>query len=337
MKKWFIITILMGFATHHISQSLTFNKRFHLGFPSTQLTNVLATDSGYYVVGIIADSIFPYRTGNLFLKLDLEGNILLEKTIRDTAKTYEVWLPTLITTQDGQLAAAGYSFDSTMQAMLIKYNTEGDSILFKQYLSLFYPEQSFISPYGLVETVDSGFVLVSWVKDTFGVNNPDISIIKTNSEGTLVSQNSYGNELWNRPASIIRVGNTDTYIVGAVQQNINFVNSNFTSRTHIFKIDSIGHTQWTYLSPIDQLQDAANSMVLTPDGGIVVATQRGIEVSTNPTSGTLYWESGLIFKLNANRQLEWEVEFRDPNFRSFFNTLNKIIRVSDKTYTIPNI
>ena len=86
---------LLLFIVNSTSQT-TFNHRYRFDFPAAVLTSIVPTDSCYYATGIIADSIFPYNTGNIFLKLDLEGNIDFLKTVRDTNKTYETWEPPLL-------------------------------------------------------------------------------------------------------------------------------------------------------------------------------------------------------------------------------------------------
>ena len=58
---------------HSIGAQNTFNKRLHFNFPAAVLTSIVSTDSCYYATGIIADSIPPYNTGNIFVKFDLTG------------------------------------------------------------------------------------------------------------------------------------------------------------------------------------------------------------------------------------------------------------------------
>ena len=100
----------------------SFSYRFHFGFPAAELTSIVATDSCYYVTGIIADSIPPFNTGNIFVKFSLDGQVLIAKTLKDTLKTYETWRGNLEVISPGKLAVSGYAKDSTRKALLLVFN-----------------------------------------------------------------------------------------------------------------------------------------------------------------------------------------------------------------------
>lgn len=42
-----------------LSSQITFNHRFSLNFPASILTNIVSSDSCYYIIGVIADSVPP--------------------------------------------------------------------------------------------------------------------------------------------------------------------------------------------------------------------------------------------------------------------------------------
>lgn len=128
MKAFYFSLIILLYSNLLAGQN-TFSYRFHFGFPAVVLTNIVATDSAYYALGVMADSVPPYKKSNLFLKVALEGEIQLVKTLRDTAKTYETWFGNMAFNEKGQLAASGYSFDSTSKSLLLLFDTEGDTIL----------------------------------------------------------------------------------------------------------------------------------------------------------------------------------------------------------------
>lgn len=159
MKKQLSLFFLVCFSLSMAGQ-ITFNKRFHFDFPAAVLTSVISTDSCYYASGIIADSIFPYNTGAIFLKLDLDGQPVLIKTLRSTQKTYEPWFNDLQPQPDGSFVVSAVTVDSTMKSMLIKYNSLGDTLFLREYLNPFYPAQNFMQPRGgFTSTKDGGFVI----------------------------------------------------------------------------------------------------------------------------------------------------------------------------------
>ncbi|GJM31815.1 MAG: hypothetical protein DHS20C18_08160 [Saprospiraceae bacterium] len=325
MKKLLLFTALLIF-TSGLSAQNTFNKRLRFDFLAAVLTSIQPTDSCYYATGIIADTIFPYNTGNVFVKFDLEGNVQLLKTITDTLATYETWRETLSFTHEGNLAVSGFSIDSTAKLMIIKYDTEGDTLFLKKHFSFFYPDTHFAGPTAMGITSENGFIIGDRNENPNGTNNYDMILLKLDSLGNLIWKKKYGDPYFDRPGSIII--QEDGYIIGGIKDNTTLVNSNYFSQVHIFKVDTAGQMIWNYLSPFHRLMDEAHSMVATEDGGLVIASANGIEENNSSVNG-LYWKSGLIFKLNANRQIEWECEFRDPTFPTLFNSFSKVVPVSD--------
>jgi hypothetical protein len=325
--KYGLITLVVMLTPISVESQTTFNHRYRFDFPAAVLTSIVPTDSCYYASGIIADSIFPYNTGNIFLKLDLEGNVDFLKTVRDTNRTYETWLPTLQEIGENRFAISGYSFDTTMLGMLIVFDLEGDTLFTHKYLSPFHPEEAFISPYGLSVADNGDYLVVFWIRNPSGASNAEISVLRVDSFGGLQWHKTYGSFLWDRPEGIFKQGSG--FIIGAVKQNINIVDQNFISQNYIFKIDSLGNEMWSYLSPQSQLMGPVNDIILEDDGGMIIATQTGVETFINPVSSGLHWDKGLIYKLNANRQKVWEVGFRDPTRPNILNELSKIIKVSD--------
>ncbi len=326
MKKQLFLSILVSLCLTSIVGQSTFNKRLRFDFLAAVLTSIQPTDSCYYATGIIADTLFPYNTGNIFVKFDLEGNPELVKTITDTQATYETWMNSLCVTQDGQFAVPGFSIDSTAKLMVIKYNSLGDTLFLKKHFSFFYPEHHFSSPRGMGITSENGFIIADLQRNPSGVNNDQILLYKLDSLGNLIWKRQYGDLSLDEPSSLIV--EEDGYIIGGYRSNTLQVTENYFNQVHIFKVDTSGNVSWDYFSPFYRLMDKANSMVTTPDGGLVIASANGVEIQSPPIN-ELYWKSGLIFKLDASRQMEWECEFRDPTAPTYFNTLNKIITVSD--------
>jgi hypothetical protein len=99
-------------------------------------------------------------------------------------------------------------------------------------------------------------------------------------------------------------------IIGANKTNESITGHNFFSRTYIFKVDELGEIQWEYESHALDLFDIAYDMVKTPDGGIVIATGKGIEHQINSEDSQLRWSCYLL-KLNTNHQKEWGIKLND--------------------------
>jgi hypothetical protein len=305
----------------------TFNIRSNYGFPAAVLTSVIATDSYYYASGIIADSIFPYNTGAIFLKLDLEGQPILIKTLRSTQKTYEPWLNDLHLLPDGTFALSAVTYDSTMKTMIIKYDALGDTLFTREYFNPNYPTQFFMQPRGkMALTKDGGFVINNWIRASG--SNANIYVIKTDSLGNVMWSKILGDSKWDRPASILTT-EEGNIIVGGIKTNDNMTTENYSYQTYVIQLDSMGNIQWQYLSPIDSgLRDAANDMVLLDDGSLVVASGAGTELD-RPSVNVVYFDK-LFFKLNANHEIVWEREFKGSRLVSG-TRLSNVVKLSDNS------
>ncbi len=302
-----------------------FNKRTNFGFPLAIITSVLPTDSCYYLTGLITDSLPPYLIGNIFVKLGLDGEYLNSKTLLSTEKTYETWLGDLLPTPDGNFLDIGFTRGAIRKALLVKYSPQGDTLFMKEHPSFYFPQNPFIVPVDFVR-MENGEMYVLNVVEKPDFSDGDISVMKLDANGTLVWQKAYGSTWDEIPRSLV----LDDYgglIIGAEKQKI--VSQNFVNRTYLIKIDTTGEILWEYLTPQNHLRDAARDMVKTEDGGLVVASGKGIEVPVNATSGDLRWESGHVYKLNTYNQVVWEVDITGDITPLYFNYLSKLISVDN--------
>lgn len=310
-----------------ISQT-TFNIRTIFDFPSSVLTSLVPTDSCYYATGIITDSVFPYKTGNIFLKFDLTGTPLFFKTITSPAKTYETWFAGLHLLEDGNFMVHGISYDSLEKTILIKYDHNGDTIFIKEFLNPFYPTYNRIQPRGGFCVVpDGGFLLSNWI-DTGNLPNTDIYLIKTDSLGNIEWDKILGDTKWDRPQSLIMTPD-GKIIIGAIQTNDNVATENYIYRCHVFQTDSLGNLEWEYLTPTSiGLRDAANDMILLGDGSLVIASGIGHEIERSSINEVHF--DKMIFKLSPDMAIEWETTFVDPQLTSSSRT-TKLLNLSDSS------
>lgn len=300
---------------------ITFNRRLNFGSLAAILTGIVSTDSCYYATGVIADTVFPYSASNLFVKFDLEGNVIFNKTITSPGKSYEAWENTLIPLEYGGFALSGYAIDSLMRAMFIKYDSDGDMVFFKEYFNPNYPLEDYLRPFDMKQTPDGGFVMASWL-GTLDEGNTDIFILKLDSLGNEEWHKIYGTPFRERPESII-VTENGNIIVGAQRNNTNMAVEDYTYTTWIFGLNSQGGHQWSYFSPYGVLRDAANDMILLGDGSLLIASGIGTEYDW-PSVNVVYFEK-YILKLDPNKNKEWEMEFPGQYPSSLTRTSNLIL------------
>jgi hypothetical protein len=307
MKLLFcLLTLVFVFNVH---AQTTFNRQVDFGeygFPFHLFTSVLPTDSCYYVTGNISDTtdgFFAY--GNIFAKFNLDGEMLFFKKVTKPDRDYFTWRGDLVPTPDGGLLDIGIVVDTVIKGVLIKYSTEGDTLFTREYFNPLYPEEDFLYAAGLKVTEDNK------VKALFGFeagSENDIYLLTLDSLGNVLDSNIYGDATHQFPQRLVLDGDGGVLIPSS-KTNSHLVSKNFTSRTHLFKVDGSGEVEWEYLSPQGQLFDHAHELVKTPDGGIIVSSGKGIEHQINIESGQLRWNSYLL-KLDSNQNVEWELELR---------------------------
>jgi hypothetical protein len=323
-----LILLVFLYSNLLIGQQITFNVQSNFGYKYLNITNILPTDSCYYINGVITDSTNQQLNfGSLFLKLNLNGDTIVTKKLVAQSKDYLTWNTGILTTPDGNLATAGDSDDTVENVFFMKYTQNGDTLLTKEYLNPNNPTGILIASIDLRRHEHGYYLTTTFLPSEDNVKNQTM-ILKLDESGNLLQQKTYGSNMTELVGSTL-VEPDGGLIVGAWRTNDNYVLKNFTSRTYIFKVDSLGNKEWEYLSPSGQLRGSAKSMVKTSDGGLVVVSNKGIEHEVNAGINVLLWQ-GYVFKLNANHQLVWGRELRGTRY-SGGTGLIKILEATDGT------
>jgi hypothetical protein len=327
MKKTILCGIILSLSSAIFAQS-TFSLRY--GPEAKVLSNVYPTDSCIYALGIALDSINPNSQGNIFLKLDLEGNVISTRVLTNPYKPYAVWKPTLHETSNENLISAGYSVDtveSELSVILIEYDLNGDTILTKEYLRTSLDQIPFYANRDMIIDDISNLVLCNTVGgDSITSSNSELLVLYPDL--TKKFSKVFVDSFRATPESVIQ--DTDGgYIIGIFSINVNQVLKNFTGKTHIIKVDTLGEIQWEYLSPETEQQRGATAMVKASDGGLIVTSGRGFEEPINSTTNDLFFKN-IIYKLDENQEVEWEVDYSDLDTGRFIgNAFYRILDVGD--------
>ena len=133
----YFATFLLCFISLSIFTQATYSKRFHFNYPASVLTNVLATDSAYYIMGGLIDSLHPGNDGHLFVKAGLGGDIQLVRTLTSTEKEYKTWYGHMQFNEAGNIVIGGIARDSANKALFMEMNLVGDTIRTKEFLPPF--------------------------------------------------------------------------------------------------------------------------------------------------------------------------------------------------------
>ena len=102
MKKYLFL-FLSFFLYKSTHAQITFNHRLHFDRPNAILTSVLSTDSCYYASGVVTQPN-NFDGGNIFVKFDLNGEILFQKVVESSYKAYECWNGSTLINENNNLS-----------------------------------------------------------------------------------------------------------------------------------------------------------------------------------------------------------------------------------------
>ncbi|HRF75160.1 MAG TPA: hypothetical protein PLB46_01225 [Chitinophagales bacterium] len=183
-----------------------------------------------------------YRDGVFFRKLDLEGNIFRENLIADTCVLYTVGYPGNLVKIDNQYLTSGiyqycdYNFEGGVGSfgMVYKFNEIGDTIWTKKFDS-----QSYSIIYKGATTTNNSYLSAGVSVDTATLIDK-FYIIKIDSTGEIVWENTFGYLLNNYAFSIDSYTNGDFIIGGLTDPTTSFSQTD----GYLAKLDSSGNLIW---------------------------------------------------------------------------------------------
>jgi len=317
----FFISISIAFS------QTTFSKRLSFDRIATVLTGVEVIGNHYWANGISSYPTSPYTTNNVIAKFDLEGNLLSHHFLEDEYKSYETWSSGLHRDSDTTLTSFGFTFGEEDNAIAIRYNLEGEVIDLIEYSNSFHTG-FVIQPWGALQT-PNGYVFCS---RSFNENQQFSQVFHLDMNYDIVWEKifdlniNFGRESY----SVKKLSNAE-FLIGGLQSNRNLSDNNFIFRTHLVGLNEAGDKTWEWLSPINELQRGAKDMVITSDGGIIIATGIGTEQIVNDEASNLLWEH-YIYKLDTDLNKEWGTYFRyglgGPVNQ---NKFNKMLTCSDSS------
>jgi hypothetical protein len=217
-------------------------------------------------------------------KTDLDGNLLWSEHYHE-GTTYE-FARSLCKTSDGY-------FLSGSSIGLLMLTTDNDGI--KNWSKTFNgPGGDFSAVMGCRQTTDGGYIM-SGITDSYGAGGTDLWIIKTDENGDMEWNKTYGGPNHDRHYGMD--GTEDGgYVFVAIKDA--YVGSGTKEDTWIINTDSEGNSEWELLIEKDGTQ-WMQSIVQTDDGGFIVAGRTGAMGSPD--------SDGLIMKIGPFPHLYIEV------------------------------
>jgi|GEM_PF-2004183 len=222
---------------------------------------IQTADGGYVVAG----SSYSKGTGVVefwVIKVDNQGNRVWDRTYSRNGHSGGIYI---IQTTDGGYTVVGctrFEGGPSENFWVIKLDSQGNRVWDKTYGGS--PNTGATS---LIQTTDGGYAVAGWTASK-GVGNSDFWIIKLDSQGNRLWDQTYGGSNSDWANSIIQTTDGDYIVVGTTYSK--GAESAGGADFWIIKLDMQGKMVWdrTYGGSDD---DSVNSLIQTTDGGYAVA------------------------------------------------------------------
>jgi hypothetical protein len=271
------------------------------------------SDGGYITAGSHESGTWGYN--RCVWKVDEDGNTEWLKIYDDPLNGYHMCIQE---TSDGGYIVAG-EVDLTSldwDVLLMKINSAGDIEWQKIHSYGEYGDNA----RAVRQTSDGGYILCG--RSETGPGNPysDLLVIKTDSNGDIEWDNTFGGEAmdWTQSSDILFADDGgyyflgETYSFGAGSRDI-----------WLIKTDADGNEEWNKTFGGTK-QDMCGGMDFTDDDGIILAGTLNAFDAFPPHS------LGLVIKTDLDGVLEWQYTFGDEGY----DELQSVYVTSDGDYIV---
>ncbi|MCW4035416.1 MAG: hypothetical protein NWF03_08645 [Candidatus Bathyarchaeota archaeon] len=245
---------------------------------------VETSDGGFALAGELDDDV-------LLIKTDSSGNMEWNQTY---GEAHEEYATSLVTTSDGgfALCARTDSFGAGLwDFWLIKTDAQGNMEWNQTYGG---PEHDY--PHTVIETSDGGFALAGFTF-SFGAGEDDVWLVKTDSQGNMQWNKTYGGTDGDRAKSLVETSDGGFALAG-ITRSFDVDSGDFW----LIKTDSHGNEDWSKTYGGDEWEDA-NALVETSDGGYALA---GV---TFPDLTEEFW----LVKTDQQGNMQWNQTYGGAN------------------------
>jgi len=244
---------------------------------------IQTSDGGYAVTGGVNSAGVWISSDIYVIKINANGNLMWNKTLSGTG--YDEGY-SIVQTNDGGYVIAGISNSfgaGDFDGILIKYNATGTL----QWFRKFGGNGSVDMIFSVVKTTDGGFAVAGYT-ESFS-DNPDVYIIRFNSDGIVLWSKTIGGTGIDQGKSIVQT-NDGGFAVGG------YTNSFGLASLYVIKLDVSGNLQWTRTVGATG-KEWGESIIQSSDGGYAISG--GYNVNSIDVSD-LY-----LVKLNSAGNLQW--------------------------------
>ena len=273
------------------------------------------SDSGFIIAGFSRS----YSSGDYdayLIKTDWVGNVLWKRLYggvgQDGASSVEQ-------TGDGGYILAGYTYSNSFginDVFLIKTDMNGDTLWTRIYGGTGGDPANCV-----VHTSDGGYILAGW-SQSYGLgNNGQACLLKIDANGDTVWTKTYGGAFTDAFRHVLETSDN-----GYIATGYTNISSGGGSDIFVVRTNALGDTLWTRIYGSSALDEQAEEIHLTSDGGYIIVGFEGSAV--NPIIN-----NACLVKIDSVGNLLWA--------RSFGDTLqdegHSVLEVSDKGFIVAGL
>lgn len=310
-----VLALLMGVAQ-------TYSLRSRLNHEAAQHDAMLVKGDFIYTSGIVADTIPPYRTMNVFSKYDLEGNLMMCKTFKGDSGEYEIgtFENSLISTHDNGFALAGYKImNNKVLPLVIKYDFLGDVQFYKSYP---YSNSQYLVAKEIIEVADGYLIQAVNQKVNFDV---DVCLMKIDLSGNLVWRKFYGTGSGDENASAFLKTSDNRLLIAGHSNNRKYSDYDlFISYSYLLLLDTAGNVVRDSIGT-DPNIGIPQCVIETQDGNFVYSGSYAVLKD----KWTAIFIKPYLAKVDSNFNLLWAKTYGDSSAEVAFTGLYNAKELSD--------
>ena len=168
--------------------------------------------------------------------------------------------------------------------------------------------------YSVIETNDGGFMIAGFT-NSFGEGNYDYWLVKTNSNGEMQWNQTYGGSSWDEARSIIQ-SNDGGYAIAGMTASFGAGSNDFW----LVKTDVNGNVEWSQTYG-GESYEKAHSLVETSDGGFALAGYVSYSVFEND-----FW----VVKTDEYGNMQWNKTYGGEDWQIAYS----LVQTSDGGYAL---
>ncbi len=246
---------------------------------------ILMDSSGFYICGNIETNTND-RCG--LMRLDTNGNILWQKTYRDQIEFYS-YAKDIVKNSDGSLTICGMTFNDTIsneEIALYKIDSLGTKVWSRRIGNTLQDDEMV----QIIHDTDGGY-LIAGKAVNFNFRQNDFYLIKTDSQGNLLYEKTYGSTSDESCSALIRDRNHLLLAGDAKDSVTNEYNM------EILTIDELGNLLSSVRFPLPGFQ-SIQAIAIDGDRNLIIAAK-----SNNATTNNE--DNSLIVKLDSIGNVLW--------------------------------